>query len=34
MTISDSFMFLMILAGFGLCLGIGVSAIRDARRQR
>jgi hypothetical protein len=34
MTISDSLMFLVILAGFGLCLAIGVSAIRDARRQR
>jgi hypothetical protein len=34
MTISDSLMFLMILAGFGLCLAIGVSAVRDTRRQR
>jgi len=34
MTISDSLMFLVILAGFGLCLAIAVSAIRDARRQR
>jgi len=34
MTISDSLMFLVILAGFGLCLAIGVSAVRDTRRQR
>jgi len=34
MTISDSLMFLVILAGFGLCLAVGVSAIRDSRRQR
>jgi hypothetical protein len=34
MTFSDALLFLVILAGFGLCLAIGVSAIRDARRQR
>jgi hypothetical protein len=34
MTIIDALMFLVILAGFGLCLAIGVNAIRDARRQR
>jgi hypothetical protein len=34
MTISDSLLFLVILAGFGLCLATGVSAIREARRQR
>jgi len=34
MNFSDALMFLVILAGFGLCLAIGVSAIRDVRRQR
>jgi hypothetical protein len=34
MTTIDSIMFLVILAGFGLCLGVGFSAIRDGRRQR
>jgi hypothetical protein len=34
MTIIDSLMFLVILAGFGLCLAIGLDAVRDARRQR
>jgi hypothetical protein len=34
MTIIDSLMFLVILAGFGLCLAIGLDAVRDVRRQR
>jgi hypothetical protein len=34
MTLVDSIMFLVIFAGFGLCLGAGFSAIRDARRER
>jgi len=37
MTIVDSVMFLVILAGFGLGLayfGVGFSAIRGSKRQR
>lgn len=34
LTLSDSIMFLVILAGFGMCLGIALNAIREARRQR
>jgi hypothetical protein len=37
MTLSDALMFLVIFAGFGLCLayfGEGYRAIRQARRQR
>jgi hypothetical protein len=37
MSIIDSIMFLVILAGFGLGLayfGVGFSAIRGAKRQR
>ena len=37
MTISDAVMFLVIFAGFGLCIvnfGIGLRALREGRRQR
>jgi hypothetical protein len=37
MTIGDSIMFLVILAGFGLGLayfGVGFHAIREAKRRR
>jgi hypothetical protein len=33
MTISDSIMFLVIFAGFGLCFGVAISVLHDARRR-
>jgi hypothetical protein len=33
MTLSDSIMYLVILAGFGLCVAIALKAIREARRR-
>jgi hypothetical protein len=33
MILSDSIMYLVILAGFGLCVAIALNAIREARRR-
>jgi len=34
MTLNDSIMYLVILAGFGLCVAIALTAIREVRRRR